>query len=84
MKIFKDILGILVFFGSIIGGIYVSIWAMFTKPIIVACKAFDAGTLTGLMVGTTILKCLFSGAVGYIVVYVGILIAKFIFSIGEK
>ena len=40
---------------------------MFVKPIIACCAAFDAGTLTGLMVGTSILKCIFGSTVGGII-----------------
>ena len=47
---------------------------MFIKPIIEACKAFDSGTLTGMIVGVTVLKCIFASFVGSIIAYVGCLI----------
>ena len=71
----KNIIAWIVFIGSIVGGLYVGGWLMFIQPIVEACKAFDAGTLTGLMVGTTILKCMFASAVGYMIIYVGTTIA---------
>lgn len=71
----KNIIAWIVFIGSIVGGLYVSGWLMFIQPIIEACKAFDAGTLTGLMVGTTILKCMFASTVGYMIIHVGTTIA---------
>ena len=76
---FKDILGWLILIGSIVGGLYVGGWVMFIQPIIEACKAFDAGTLTGLLVGTTVLKCMFASAVGGIIVWVGSAIATVLF-----
>lgn len=71
----RTILGWIVFIGSAVYGVYVGAWLMFIKPIIEACKAFDAGTLTGLLVGTTVLKCLFASVVGWIIVYVGSIVA---------
>ena len=75
----RTILGWIVFIGSAAYGVYVGAWLMFIKPIIEACKAFDAGTLTGLMVGTTVLKCLFASAVGWLIVYVGSVVANRLF-----
>jgi len=76
---FKIIMGWLILIGSIVGGLYVGGWVMFIQPIIEACKAFDAGTLTGLLVGTTVLKCMFASAVGGIIVWVGSAIATVLF-----
>lgn len=45
-------------------GLYVGGWLMFVKPIITCCAAFDAGTLTGMMIGTSVLKCIFGSAIG--------------------
>lgn len=47
---------------------------MFIKPIIDACKTFDADTLTGMIVGVTVLKCIFASFVGSIIAYVECLI----------
>ena len=71
----KYIISLIIFIGSIVGGLYIGGWIMFIQPIIEACKHFDAGTLTGLIVGTTVLKCVFASAVGGIIVYVGSAIA---------
>ena len=75
----KLIMGWIVLIGSIVGGLYVGGWMMFIQPIIEACKAFDAGTLTGLIVGTTVLKCVFASAVGGIIVWIGAVIANSLF-----
>lgn len=75
----KYIIGWIIFIGSIVGGLYVGGWLMFIQPIIEACKAFDAGTLTGLIVGTTVLKCIFASTVGGIIVWIGSSIATIIF-----
>ena len=72
----KVIIGWVVLIGSVVGGVYVGGWLMFIQPIIEACKAFDAGTLTGLMVGTTVLKCIFASTVGGFIVYIGVTISK--------
>ena len=70
----KSFIGFVLMIGSWIGALYVGGWLMFISPIIEACKAFDAGTLTGYIVGVTILKCIFAGTVGSLVAYFGTLI----------
>ena len=70
----KNIIGVLIMIAGILCGLYVGGWLMFIQPIIEACKAFDAGTLTGLMVGITVLKCIFASFVGSVVAYAGIII----------
>ena len=55
---------------------YVGGWLMFIRPIIEACRHFDAGTLTGVIIGVTILKCIFASTVGIIIFYVGAAISK--------
>lgn len=74
----KYIISWIVLIGSVVCGVYVGGWLMFIQPIIEACKAFDAGTLTGLIVGTTVLKCVFASAVSGIIMYVGSAIAAII------
>lgn len=60
----KKIIGnILIYFGYACC-LYVGGWLMFIQPIIQACQTFDAGTLTGSIIGITIAKCLFSGLFG--------------------
>ena len=75
----KTIIGWIIFIGSVIVGGYVSGWLMFAKPIIEICKAFDAGTITGLMVGMTALKCVFASVVGWFIVFIGSVIANVFF-----
>ena len=75
----KTICGWLVMIGSVALGLYVGGWMMFIQPIIEACKAFDAGTLTGLIVGVSELKCLFAGTVGGLIIYIGALISSILF-----
>lgn len=70
----RRFIGFVLMIGSWIGALYVGGWLMFVSPIIEACKAFDAGTLTGYIVGVTILKCIFAGTVGSLVAYFGTLI----------
>ena len=72
----KQILAVLVFIAGIIGACYVGGWMMFISPIIEACKAFDAGTLTGTIIGITVLKCIFASPVASIIVGVSAVIAK--------
>ena len=70
----KKIIGVLLMIVGVVGGLYVGGWMLFIQPIIEACQAFDAGTLTGTIVGITVLKCIFASAVGSIIAYVGFLV----------
>lgn len=51
---------------------------MFIQPIIEACKSFDAGTLTGAVVGSTIVKCALASFVTSIIISAGIFIVQII------
>lgn len=57
---------------------YVGGWIMFIKPIIAACVAFDAGTLTAVMVGMTVLKVVFASVVAGIIIVATYVIAELI------
>ena len=74
----RDIIGIIIGVLSVIGGIYVGGWLMFVQPIIGACQHFDAGTLTGVIVGITIIKCVFASVVGTLIAYIGVFIGGLI------
>ena len=71
MKRFLNILGISIFIVSILNGAYVGGFLMFIKPIITCITAFDLGTLTGTMIGWSIVKCVFAGTVSGIIIYLG-------------
>lgn len=60
----RTITGLIVFALGIILCLYVSLWIMMIQPIMACCNAFDADTLTGAMIGRTILSVIFSGTVG--------------------
>ena len=69
------------FWISIIIGIVLSIytggWLLFIKPMMAVCAAYDAGTLTGSMIGWTIIKCLvFAPIVAKVIMNVALTIAK--------
>lgn len=70
----KRAIGFLIIILSIIGGLYVGGWLLFINPILEACQHFDAGTLTGTIVGVTIIKCVFASGVGTTIGYIGMLI----------
>lgn len=67
----RTIIGFIIIVASFILAGYVGIWEMFIGPIIDACKHFDAGTLTGLIVGKTVLKCVFATTVSSLIVWFG-------------
>lgn len=74
----RTVLGVLIMVvGFAIAG-YMGIWEMFIGPIIDACKHFDAGTLTGLMVGKTIIKCIFASTVSSLIAWVSYFVGMLI------
>lgn len=84
MKKIGNIIHLLIFAASIVCGLYVGGWLMFIQPILEACEHFDAGTLTGVIIGTTVLKCIFASAVGGLIAYVGTMLSTFIAAIAKK
>lgn len=84
MKKFINIVSLIIFVGGIAAAIYVGGWSMFIQPIIEACKHFDAGTLTGVVIGTTVLKCIFASAVSSIIIYVSAFVASVLKAVADK
>lgn len=80
----KNVVSWIIVIIGVLAGLYVGGWILFIQPIIMTCKAFDAGTLTAVMVAVTVLKCLFASAVGYVIVWVGFTIAGLIQLSGGK
>jgi hypothetical protein len=74
----RKLIGIFFTIVGIIIGLYVGGWLMFIHPIISACKALDSHTLTGYLVGITLLKCIFASVVGSVIALIGIVIRRFI------
>lgn len=74
----RNIIAFVVAALGFLGGFYVGGWLLFIQPIISACQAFDAGTLTATIIGWTIIKCIFVAAVGSIIVWLGCTMAGFI------
>lgn len=67
----RSVVGILfVILGAILG-LYIGGWVMFINPILACATAFDAGLLTGAMIASTVLKCVFASFVGGIIFWIG-------------
>jgi len=77
----KNFISKCVIFLSCIAGVYVGGWLMFIKPILNCCTMFDTGTLTGYIVGITILKCIFATTVGVFIAWAGTMIGIIIAAI---
>lgn len=66
---------------SLLGGAYFGFWKLCIKSIILACMAFDAGTLTGSMIFWTIFKCVvLSPVVTWGVYFILVIVLAFIYS----
>lgn len=73
-------LGFLFIIVGIILALYVGGWMMFIQPILACAVAFDMGLLTGTMIASTVLKCVFASFVGYVVFYIFALIGALFMS----
>lgn len=71
MKTIYSLLMWLSIVSGLIGGAYVGGYLMFVKPIIECLAMYDAGLLTGSIIGMTIIKCIFAGTVGGAIFCIG-------------
>lgn len=74
----RNAISILIVVLGVICGAYVGLWLMFISPILTMCAAFDAGTLSAMIVGVSVIKMLLASFVGWIIVYVSIILAKIV------
>ena len=74
----KKIIGYLFTVIGILIGLYISVWLMFVQPILEAYIYFNAGTLTGTVIGITVLKCVLANVVGGIFVWGSIILGSII------
>jgi predicted phage tail protein len=56
----KVLLALLTLVIGIAATVYFGIWMLFINPVLITCAAFDAGTITAMAVGKTIIKCVFA------------------------
>ena len=76
----RKVLGVIVTIAGFVLAVYVGLWLMFIMPIFTMCAAFDAGTLSAMLVGICVVKILFASFVGWLIAYLSILIGKTICS----
>ena len=72
------IVGTVIIIACIICAAYVGGWLMFIQPILDACNHFDNGTLTGTIVGITVIKCAFASLVGSVIALIGVSIGSLV------
>lgn len=74
----RNFISVLVFVCGLAAACYFGGWVMLIKPILAACAAFDAGTLTATIIGVTIIKYLFAGVVFFLIVTAASFLANLI------
>lgn len=74
----RAVIAVLVFIVGIILAAYIGGCILFIKPIIACCIAFDSGTLTAFMIGTTVIKALLAGTVASLIIWASSVIAGII------
>lgn len=68
-NVLKQITGATLMIYGVFSGLYVGGWLMFLKPILIAITAYDTGTLTGMIIFSTVIKCIFASAIGFLIFY---------------
>lgn len=76
MKKIRLILSILIALITIGLAIYTGFLVMFVGGIMAIAKAFDAGTLTAVLLACNIIKIILAGVVGYLIFIIGLFISK--------
>lgn len=76
MRKIRLILSILIALITIGLAIYIGFFIMFVGGIMGIAKAFDAGTLTAVLLACNIIKIFLAGIVGYAIFIVGLFISK--------
>ncbi len=71
MARFRNIIAWLLLIAGFAGAIYFGGYVMIVKSIMMACSAFDAGTLTAVLVGKTLLKWIFASIVAGVIILAG-------------
>lgn len=74
----RPVIGLIVALLGSAFGVYVGLWLMFIQPIITMCAAYDAGTLSAMIVGVSVIKMIFASFVGWLIVYISLTIGKVI------
>ena len=74
----RTFIAIIIGLAGLLLGLYVGGWVLFVKPILLACKAFDAGMLTASIVGMTVIKCIFASVVGSLIAGVAYIVIMII------
>lgn len=82
-NVLKQITGVLIMVSGVFSGLYIGGWLLFLKPILLTIAAFDTGILTGMIIFSTIIKCIFAGAVGTLIFYLLFWIGFKIYSSGK-
>lgn len=67
-----------------LSGCYIYFWLMFLKPILLAVKAFDAGTLTGMMILKTLACCFLGEIPACVIMLISVLIASIVMNYGSE
>ena len=80
---FTIIGGLIVIASWVLAG-YIGLYSMLIQPILSTFVAFDAGYLTGMIIGETILKCIFATTAFGLIAYIGSMIGCIIMSFQKK
>ena len=63
---------------GIVLGLYLGLWVMFVGGILGIAQAVDSGTITAMIVAWNLIKIVLASVVGYIIIFVSIILGRLI------
>ena len=74
----KKIISIGIVILGIVLGLYLGLWVMFVGGILGIAQAVDTGTITAMIVAWNLIKIVLASFVGYIIIFVSIILGRLI------
>ncbi|PZT57346.1 hypothetical protein [Paenibacillus silvae] len=78
MKKIRSILGVLLAVASVLAAAYVGVWVMFVGGIVQGIEGIKATPVSSIDIAFGVLRVVFAGFVGYLVVAVGFMVTKLV------
>lgn len=78
MKKLRNVLATLVVIASVLAAVYVGVWEMFVGGIVQGIEAVKMTPVSSYGIAIGVVRIIFAGAVGYLVLAIGLIIAGLI------
>lgn len=76
----KNLIGTICIVLGILLGLYLGLWVLFIGGIFGIAKAIDSHTVTATLIAINVVKIILAGFVGWLTVYIGVILGGIIMS----